>query len=173
MAVEASIVVDFGDGAPGDDELVVVEFNEDHSNNLDSDGEVKNSFRPGEQPVFMVNHSPALRIESVKCTDGSVRLSGNNLTKERDKEVLFTTLESKDSLGYSEPVLTTIEWFGNTGNLIINNSQAELVTGTIPCLGHVTYDVVFNSEYILTPPTLSLEGDETYKIVVVIYMERI
>lgn len=173
MAVETSIVVEFGDATPGESDIVVVEFNEDHANNLNSSGDIKSTFAVGEQPVFMVHHSSLLRIDSVRATHGSVNLIGNNLTKEREKEVLFPTLETEESLSYASPVLTSQEWYGNEGNLVITGNQAVLTGGIIPCLGDITFNVVFNAQYMLIPPPLTLAADETYKIVIVIYMERV
>lgn len=171
MAVEASIVVEFGEGV-SEDETVLIEFDDQHSNNLDAAGDIKSTFSPGEQPVFIVQHADTLRIANVLCTHGSIGLIGNNPIRSREKEILFTTLETEESLGYLNLVQTNLEWFGNTGSLLIENNQAILDGGTIPCLGNLNFDVVFNSQYMLTPPVLNLINDETYKIVVVIYMEN-
>lgn len=174
MAVEASIVVVFGEEEPSDSDIVVVEFDPNHENNLDSEGKLKSIFDPDDTPVFLLHHSNTLQVVDILASSGTVSQIGSNIVQNREVSASFPKLESEVSLGYDEITSGSMAWIGNSGSVQIKNgSSLELVGGNIPCLGTFTFSVTFQGQYMVTPPVLDLEPDETYEILVVIYMEVI
>lgn len=174
MAIEASIVVVFGEQEPGSDDIVVVEFDPQHPNNLDADGKVKSVFDPDDQPVFLLHHSETLRVVNIASSSGSVAQIGANISQSRNYNVSFAKLEDSVTLNYDNVTLGSMIWMGNEGVVTLENgNQLTLTGGTVPCLGTQSFLVTFQGQYMVTPPILELEADETYEILVVVYMEVI
>jgi hypothetical protein len=174
MSVEASIVVQFGTGITGgSNDIVVVEFDDKHPNNLNADKEVKSTFDPDDQPVILVHYASHLKITDVKTTAGNVGEIGQNIVRERKDSSLFTKLDSTNSFSYVTATGLTQSWYGNKGVAVINKNQLELSGGTTPCYGDFTFKVNFNKQYMLIPPALNLKEDETYPIYIVIYIDAV
>lgn len=171
MSVNTSIVVEFVSGAQGVGDTVIIELDDTHPNNLNSDGDVKSNFEPEDRPVFLVHHAAHLRVVDVKCTAGVVSETGLNIIRERELNALFNTLDAMVSLRYVAGTLLTQEWYGNIGVAVIEDNQLELTGGTVPCVCDTTFNVSFDRQYMLTPPSLSLAADETFSIYIVVYME--
>jgi hypothetical protein len=170
MAVEASIVVQFIDSTTSETGNVIVELDPTHINNLDSDDELKSTFDPTDEPVFLVHHNDKVYVDSVACTYGSVVDLGDNKTREQEIEVFFSN-DEEITISYSDPSLKSIEWYGNSCTFVIDgNVLTPNASGTFPCLGDAIFNVLYNKQYKLIPPSLTLGADETYKIIVVIYM---
>lgn len=173
MAVEASIILEFGDV----DETtagISIEIDEEFSGNLDSDGNVKSSFSPNDTPVFLIHHSNLVRIAAVKSTDGIVSMLGTDLPRIRDSEALFTTEDTEINLGYSNPSSLSVEWRGSTTAVTLNGSNVIATSSeTFPCVCDTTFQVVFNEQWMLTPPSMTLSDDESYIIYVVVYVENV
>lgn len=173
MAVETSIVVQFGTGVTGVGDIAIIEFDPEHENNLNTDGDVKSTFEPDDRPVFLVHLASHLQITDIKCTHGSVMEIGRNLIQQRENSSLFNLEGSVNSYGYALATNLASEWYGNVGVPVINASGIELDGGATPCYGDFTFDVNFDRQYMLVPPTLNLVGDETYSIYCVIYVDAI
>jgi len=174
MAVEASIVVVFGDQEPGENDLVVVELDPEHSYNLDTDGELKSVFDPENTPVFLLHHSDTLRVTEVLSSSGSVSQIGAAIVQNRTKDVSFVQIDDTVSLGYGNLTSAPVDWVGNIGLVELEGgSTLKLVGGTIPCIGTASFSATFQNQYMVTPPTLELSSDETYEILVAVYMEVI
>ncbi len=174
MAVEASIVVVFGEGVDEDSQSVSVEIDDTHPNNLDDEGEVKSSFLPTDNPVFLIHHDTDVRVTGVKCTDGTVTKLASNVSRTREvQNQLFALVTTKMQLSYFNINSISVTWWGNEANLDINNSKIIPSNGTFPCLADLSFSVKFNEQWKLSPPALSLKEDETYTIMVVVYMEKI
>jgi len=176
MSIETSIVVEFGDDvADAATDVVVVELDDlDEDNNLDSDGELKSSFLPDERPVILIHHANTVVIDSVKCTHGSVAKIGNSQIRTREITTLFTAESSDESLNYaSVNSLSSILWFGNSGSLQITDSLITIESGIFPCLAKIEYPVLFQEQWQLIPPSLTLTEDETYEIRIVVYASLI
>ncbi len=179
MAVETSIIVEFGD-QKAESASIVVEIDDLHPNNLDIKGDVKSSFHPTEFPVFLIHHDTDIEITGVLCTHGEVIQIGVDQTRSRSLEAVFTTLldtatedDNKISIGYSNVVLDTEEWYGNIGNININEGDLCCNGGIIPCFVKVDFSVVFQEQWKLSPPDIELAEDETYTVYVVIYVRSI
>lgn len=171
MGVEASVVVEFGESVTDTGGTVVIELDDENSNNLNSEGEVKSTFLPEEQPVFIINHSDDLIVSDVRCTDGSIAQTGSNQLRSREEDVLFTKINEDTSLKYAGVDSANFSWRGNTGYVSVSDSVLKLESGTYPCAGTTSFNVLFQKEYMLTPPVLDLGPDESYEITVVVYME--
>jgi hypothetical protein len=170
MAVEASIVVQFIDSTTSETGDVIIELDPTHINNLDAEDELKSNFIPTDQPVFLIHHNNKVYIDSVACTNGSVVYLGENKIREREIELFFSN-EEEITISYFNPTLKSIEWYGNSCTFVIDgNTLTPNPTGTFPCLANSVFNVLYNKQYKLIPPSLTLSTDETYKIIVVIYM---
>lgn len=174
MGVEASVIVVFDSDSSSSTHGVSVELDDLHPNNLNDDGDVKSSFLPTDQPVFIIHHDTDVMITDVKCTDGTVVQLASDLFRDRSSEKeLFPLITSAVSLSYANINSISSEWFGNSAALSISDSEIIPTSGTFPCLADLSYSVKFNEQWKLIPPSLSLAEDETYTIVVVIYMEEV
>ena len=175
MAVEASIVLVFGEGVDEDAANVAIEIDDEYSGNIDWEGKVMSSFSPDDKPVVIIQYdSDYVRLANVRCTDGSVQeLTGNSLERTRKAEVLFTALDvDAVSLGYLNPTSIDITWHGNTA-IALEDEGLVPISGTFPCVGDVSFRTEFNEQWQLTPPSMQLSEDETYTIYIVVYMEAV
>lgn len=178
MGIEASIVIDFESGE--DDENITgtisVEMDEEHLDNLDWEGNLKGSFAPDDQPVFIIHHDNTLEILDVKCTDGRVdKLAGvkDQITRVRSLEGLFTKANTKIGLSYYGITDLHTVWHGNIGKLYRDEMYVKVAVGIFPCSCTTTFKVPFEEQWQLTPPSLELEEDETYTIQVVVYVRQV
>lgn len=172
--VDASIVVKFvSDDDTDVDGVVVVELDETHENNLD-DGELKSTFEPTDQPVFLIHHESSLKITKVLCTAGSVTLLNENLVYSRSSSGLFTSLSTELSIDYADVEnLEVSTWYGKTGVIELNSDgNVGLTSGNLPCYCDFDFDVTFQKQYKLTPPSMDLEDDDTYPIYIVVYVSE-
>ena len=171
MAVEATIVLEFGDGAPSD-ALVIVEL--DDVVNKNTDGSDKTSFSLNDKPGFIVHYdTSALRIGSVKASSGMIVDSGN-VSRSRTAQISLSSVNNKQTLSYIPSGGVNWKWYGNVAN--ISQSIRELIAtgGSIPAIGDISFSINARA-YLLYPPTISggLRPDETWPILVVIYMEGV
>jgi len=174
MGVEASVIVEFADDIGEDAQNVSVELDNSHANNLDDDGELKSNFLPTDEPVFLIHHDTDIQITEVKCTDGSVRKLGTNVTRTREASgELFPLATTKVSLSYFNINAVSVTWYGNTAKLEVDDSEVSAKSGTFPCYGDISFSVKFNEQWKLSPPAMSLAEDESYNIAVVVYMEKV
>lgn len=173
MATETSIIIEFGEDITDDTigTTVTAEIDDQHEANLDSDGEVKSTFDPEDMPVILIHHGANVQIDKVVCTSGSVTKIGSNKTRVKEDTVTLTSADDDEhTLSYANVNgYNSLEWFGNTANITIEDSLIVPGNGTYPCHGNIEFDVVFQHQYQLIPPTLELGADETYEIVIVIY----
>lgn len=177
MAVETSIVVEFGDSG-GDPGSVVVELDNQHPANLTDTGEVKSSFSPADRPVIIINHPSDVVITNVKSTDGIVTKIGSNQHRTRRNDYLFTLPSTENTISYSGVTGFNVTWYGNQSDITLDpvtgvlcpDSTKEAVQ-QLPCYGTFEYGVVFQSQYQLTPPPLTIGPDDTYTIYIVVYAD--
>ena len=176
MGVEASVIIEF-EGADADDisGTILVELDDEHSNNLDSDGNVKSSFAPEEEPVFIIHHDDTIEIIGVECTDGRVTniTSIFSILRSRTFADVFTSIDTEISLSYFGADDLDETWYGNQGDIYIDGMTVKATDGEFPCYCIATFTVPFNQRWQLTPPPLDLVDDETYTIYVVIYAREI
>ena len=162
-----TFVVEYGDSV-AEDSAGGVAIELDDSKNLDSDGEVKSQFYPGDKVYFLVHLPDGLRIERVASTDGMVVARGQ-VAQSRQQDLLFVG-EDPVSLSYQPAGSIAKNWQGKVGTGWAQDDTGITVAGGQPCLCKVSYSVAFLA-YYLVPPALSLGEDETYTIIVVVYVE--
>ncbi len=175
MGIEASVIIDFGEGSDEEPSgTISVEFDEEHPNNLDSDGNLKSSFAPEEQPVFIIHHDNTLAIIDVKCTDGRVdKLLGvkDLIVRERSVDCVFPKVDTKVGLSYYGVNDLDETWYGNIGKIVLDGMNVLVRVGIFPCYCTAIFNASFVEQWQLTPPPLDLEEDETYTIYVVVYVK--
>lgn len=162
--MKATIVVQFGQGA-NSSALVVVEL--DGELNTDSEGNEKTQFVPGDRPVWLVHHDATVRIGSVACSSGMIQPLGQ-VVRTRTQQLSFPSREATD-LPYVPAGGVSARWYGNNGSLTVSGRSVR-ATGAVPAIGEVSVPVRFQ-QYRLIPPTLSLSGEETWPILIVVTME--
>jgi hypothetical protein len=173
MAVETSLVIRFQDEAAAEaaaSKTVTAELDPNHSNNLDSEGQLKRTFGIGDQPVFLVHHDPSLFIESVQPSSGDVSLLGGPVSRTKEVEVSFPNEEEAQSISYYGAALSSIKWYGNACSFSISATTLTPTGGNFPSMGDAVFNVSYNKQYKLIPPGITLEGDEEYKILIVVTM---
>lgn len=177
MAVETSLVIQFQDEAAADaasSGTVVAELDPEHANNLDSDGNLKSTFDVSDQPVFLIHHDDTLSISSVDASTGDVSSIGSNVSRQKDISVQFTSADSTESISYDGATLASVDWYGTGCTFSIDGTElTPNAGGNFPCIGEAVFNVNFNAQYKLIPPTLSLEEDEEYKILIVVTMAAV
>ncbi len=179
MGIEASIILQFGEDVDVDGAKVTIEFDDEHENNKNSDGELVSSFLPVDEPVFLIQYNKQkVYIKNVECTDGRVTKIGYDQERQREQEILFTKYISKEGEGievgylYTNSLSSTFR--GNTTSLILTGSNVIFTTAiaTFPCVADCTFQTMFQEQWKLIPPSLILAENETYSIYVVVYVEN-
>lgn len=167
MTVESTIVVEFGESVAGDQEFVVVEL--DDAVNVGADGKARTSFTPDDRPGFIVHYDETrLRIDRVECSDGSVS-SGSLVSRSRARQMSFTNTDDSQELGHIPDGDVDFEEYGNNP-AVVQDGRKLRAAGQVPAIGEATYSIRCRA-YRLTPPTLELAYDESYQVLVVVYME--
>lgn len=162
--MKATVVVQFGQGADSN-ALVVVEL--DGELNRTADDQEKTQFFPGDRPVWLVHHDATVRISSVACSSGMIQPLGQ-VTRTRSQQMPFPAGEAVE-LPYVPAGGVSVQWYGNNGALS-RTGRSVRATGSVPAIGEVSYPVRF-AQYRLIPPSLSLSGEETWPILIVVTME--
>ncbi len=174
MTVEATIQIEFGD-VDASDSLVVLEF--DDVLNVDSEGDPKTSFAPGDDIYFRLQTSLGVVIEDIVPTDGTVQPLGA-IAREAVEISTFLSREeltpTKIALKYIPFGSIVIEYIGRNGVVTRSQTASSVIEyeGDIaftPFLAEFTYTYL-PSIYVLRTPNVTLEEGETYPIVIVVYL---
>ena len=162
----ATIVVEFGEGADST-ALVVVEL--DEAVNRDSEGKPTTSFRPGDEPGFVVHYDQAaLRIDRVKSSSGMI-VDNGRASRERKQQVRFTAQGKPITLPHIPASGVSVDWYGNAPTISQAGRQVT-ASGSLPAIGEAAYNIACHA-YRLVPPKLSLAENQNYPVLVVVYME--
>lgn len=179
MAVEASIVVEFGDEDASNSSLKI-EIDDQHENNqyTDDDGEIQvySSFAPDGEPVIIIHHDSTVQITDVKSTDGSMEKIGSNVSRTRESDSVFTSSTTEVDTGYVGMTGLSAEWFGNSCSVSIDSDETTTIvtsSGTYPAYGNLSFNVTFQEQWKITPPSMELDDDESYTIYIVVYVESV
>lgn len=165
MSLGATIVIQFGESA---DSSAFVAMELDETINLDSTGNAKSEFEPGDEVWFWLQHDASLVVASIESTSGMVVDCGM-ARRERTQELTFIGEEGA-SLSYIPAVSPTYTWYGNVGSGLALDGRTVSVAGNLPC----TCDAVIPIDvhlYRFIPPALELAEDASYRVVVVVTME--
>ena len=164
----ATVVVEFGEGAD-DGALVVVEL--DDAVNLDVDGKVKTSFYPGDRPGFIIHFDDtALRVGEIRCSSGMVT-GGIMVSRSRTQQVQFASPGSAVDLPHIPAGGVSVAWYGRSPTLS-QDGRRLTASGDLPAIGEASYSIRCLA-YTLVPPPLSLVGDATWPVLVVVTMEAV
>ena len=164
--VLATIVVEFGEGVDST-ALVVVEL--DDAVNRDSEGKPTSSFHPGDEPGFVVHYDPAaLRIDRVKCSSGMV-IDNGPVSRVRKQQVQFVVPGKPVSLPHIPASGVSVDWYGNAPTISQAGRQLT-ASGILPAIGQANYSINCHA-YRLAPPPMSLAENESYPVLIVVYME--
>lgn len=178
MAVLTTLVVQFGEDVPEDQAFAKVEL--DDTRNLDSEGNPKTQFAPGEEPYFLLHFdTTALYIDRIDCTGGQVVAEGSE-PQSREQQLLFIKTGEDDGelqLSYIPAGPIALDWqqaqagqhFREGVDFTATDRRVE-VTGNVPCMADATYPVSFFL-YRLIPPPMVLAEEQTCSVVVVVYLE--
>ena len=169
MSFDATIVVKFGDSVSADDEFAVIEL--DDTRNLDDDGEVKNSFYPGDDAYFWVHLGPDLEITKATKTAGTLTDLGAT-SRTIEKQIFFTEYAEENDIGYYVTSINGNSYWGNEPSYTLLSDKKTLVNDSQdPNIFMLEFTIAVHS-FKLTPPTMELTEDESYPIGVVIHVEK-
>jgi hypothetical protein len=168
-APRATLVVQFGESADST-AFVTAEF--DDVLNVDSAGEVKSSWLPGDSIFFLVQHDPSLRIDAILPTGNSGTIVDCGIvSRSRDQELSWPDINTEQELSHNSTFFPTLTWYGSPGYGLKLNGRTLTIAGGAPC----TCDAVIPIEARLfqyIPPQLVLATeDDIYRIIIYIYME--
>jgi len=155
----------------------------DDEKNLDSDGEVKTSFYPGEVIHYIVHLSDKLKIKEVVATEGTVSYMGKSTRKTVD-QVFFTNRDTSDLTDFTTsviPIGMTKAFTGvRKGSPTAKVNSNGTVTYTAEDVKNVPYLLTYTHEYSVymyryTPrANLIIEDEnESYPVGIVFYLEEV
>ena len=174
MAVETSIILNYGEGADQGSVVVALDWEDPNNLTTNTDGStsVKSSFLPGETPVILLNYDPAaVAITGVKSTDGNMGKTGSNLARTvSDLELVFEDGETEHQLSHKHTLNLSAVWSGNSAVPKLANDVVSTVAGTYPCYGKFSYSVLFQERWQLNTPADIDVSTEDYVIYIVVYI---
>lgn len=166
MTVAATIVATFG--AESSAGFCVVEL--DDILNVDSAGEAKSSFLPGDSVYFWVQHDSTLMIDRVAAThpDATIVDCGR-VSRRKTQELLFVSEEAIE-LSHIPTGMPTLSWCGRVGTGVQRDGRKLSVAGNTPCVCDAAYSCEVRLFCLVPPPGLAVAPGETLRIHVVIYL---
>lgn len=176
MAVQATTVVTFGSGSSGAEYVFEVAL--DDTLNIGSDGEVLSSFIPGDDIYLQVNKSSNVDIVEVAVTAGKVSATGSS-TRTAEVTNLFTarinTEDSENDFTITHiPKQASVSYIGKVGGVEKSVTSIGQFKYT-PDKNKTPFIAKFNytykvSTYKWISPTMTLEGDATFDMAIVFYI---
>lgn len=190
MALQGTIVVDFtSTSSSPSDYLFSAEV--DKTLNLNSDGEIKGIFEPGDKVFIAVNHSTNIRIDSVVCTDGTIvresvirkpdgGLETNPVTRDGSEEMFFTSRKADEpSTVELSKVCTSMTqtYYGRGGSINYDTSPVGVVVATgnvafTPFIAAMKYKYKA-TVYKLSLPNVPVSQELDHPVGVVFYISEI
>lgn len=175
MSFQATTVVSFNDGSSDADYVFEVEL--DDKRNLDSEGNTKTSFSPGDNIYVQVNKSYNVDIIDVVATAGTVTPEG---AEYRD-EVVYNLFTARPDTREEEFVLTHIpnasafSFVGRSGQLersVTNIMQHKFTpdTSKTPFMAKIQYSYKILS-YLWKSPEVEIEENGSYEMALVFYIK--
>jgi len=174
----ASVVSKFEGLSADSDAIRLLQL--DDIRNLDADGNVKNSFNPGDVMFLTLHLSSYIRVKSFAVTEGNLRLDGTG-SRVYTSQVFFTSKEKADLTTFTTPVCpnsATRKFWGNrSGSPVrtINNNETWTYIGSdiskVPYLVDIYQSYTVSLYSYIPPPTLTVAENETHPIGIVFYLE--
>ena len=144
---KVTLTISFDEDA--DSSLHVVALLDDKLN-VDSRGETKTSFGPGDAPYFLVHCDPKLAVRSIACSSGSAT-GGRLETREATTEIDVGDGDDETTdLEYIPSGNVSGKWYGNQPTMT-RNGRTITWSGTRPAAGELSYQYQAYS-YKYTPP---------------------
>jgi len=160
-----TIVVQFGDAVASGASIIV---EPDDTLNVNADKSVKSEFAPGDPFFFLAQHDDTVRITASLCSSGSLSYLGMVGRAKSQQQVFIdknpVELPTRPSGGISA------KWYGRSPGLTISGKSVS--ADQFPAIGELSWSAAMHS-YKLTPPPLSLSGEQKYYIVVLIQVESV
>ncbi|SHO52829.1 hypothetical protein [Desulfopila aestuarii] len=163
--VVGTLVVRFGESVASVSGDIVAEW--DDTLNVESSGEVKSRFVPGDEAWLLIHADPGLQIVRVAATHGSVNASGQ-VVQQRSQDIGFGGVDDGQDLRYLPAASIVGQWLGRVGVGLQIAGRRLTVQDGFPCLLRASYPVRFR-RYRLQTPAMTLNTDETYPLLVYIY----
>lgn len=164
--VVSTLVVNFGEDVTGASGSIVAEWDDEMT--LESNGEPKTQFVPGDERYLLVHADSSVTIVAVKATSGTIASVGG-VVLERMAEIGFGDSNDEQSLNYLPAGQLSFRWFGNAGSApVVAGRAVRMAGGQFPCLAAVSIPVAF-TRYRLQTPVVQLAKEETWPIRVYIY----
>lgn len=160
------LTVTDGSGANGTAQESVAELDWEAVENLDSEGNLKSSFLPGEEAVFVVNSPPGyLAVEVLvhsKCGGGYIK--PGTVDRDRDERAGFDSQTTSAGLGYwpkNSPTITLYTVPETTMRYDLVNRTISPVAGEeLPVEAVITYIAECQQVVYKPPAGLELETSE-------------
>ena len=168
MTVIGTLVVGFGEDAATASGAIIAEW--DDTKNLDSEGEVKSDWLPGDVAWLLLHHDATATILDVKVTHGSI-VSEGEVSLPRSAEMGWAEPGEDQTLQYVAAQLADLifKWFGNVGTgPDLKDKKVRFSSGQFPCLAEVSYPVLF-ARYKVQTPMVELAIDEEWPLRIYIY----
>jgi hypothetical protein len=164
--VVSTLVVNFGEDVTGASGSIVAEWDDEMT--LESNGEPKTQFVPGDERYLLVHTDSSVTVVAVKSTSGAIASVGG-VVLDRTAEIGFGDSNDEQSLNYLPAGPLSFRWFGNAGSgPEIVDKVLRMLGGQFPCLAAVSVPVAF-TRYRLQTPIVQLAKEETWPIRVYIY----
>lgn len=138
--------------------------------NVDATGEPISQYYPGDSRYLLVIVPAGLRLQSVKCTDGTLAAMGA-VSRTQVDQVLFDLPDKLIDLSQQPSGGVSPTWYGNTAVLSVDGKQVK--ASSAPCLADIAYSYAANQYRLTAPSTLAIgpEDDDDWPIGVVVYAE--
>lgn len=153
-AFTKTVIGSFGQAAAAGGSIVL---EIDAAMHLDSEGNERSDFLPGEGVYFLIHHRSSITIKKVRATDGGDVQKIGKVTRDAEQEVSFTHPAMTGQLGHLPRGSVTASWYGRTSPL--KREGQDISASGAPCLGKLSYryEAV---QYLHRPPAgVSLDAD--------------
>jgi hypothetical protein len=131
-------------------------------------GDVKSRFSPGDDAHLLLHYDPdKLQVSRLETTAG-MALLGQMVSRQATDQVLFEVVDAAPELSHLPDGALSARWYGRSGAL--RRSGRVLTADAAPAIADISYSYRARSvRYV--PPPMSLAGDATYPVAIVVHVE--
>lgn len=165
MSEKTTLVLKFGQAAGTG--FAIAEL--DDIRNVDSTGQKKSSFAPGDEVYFLVQHDDSLRIDRIAATGGMVVAMGQ-VSRDYTDRLDFPALGDTAELSHLPAGSVSRTWVDHAAAVTIAGRTVTAAGGELPAKGNLAYSAEMHS-FRLVPPPMTLADGESHEITVYIFME--
>lgn len=135
----------------------------------------KRAWYPGDPLYFLTQVDPGLRIVDVKSSWGAIQALGS-VTRTHTDDITITdqpaATQVAAELSHIPSSNASLQWYGNAPTLRQDGRALYYTSGPLPAVGRAAYQAIWQS-YRLIPAALTLQEDEEWPGVIVIYLEQV